>query len=99
MAKTHLASLVKQISRNKQTVRAIASVTIALSICMNSSAVVGDPFRPSNPQAIGPNTETAFKTMFQQGNYKRAISLCNGSLIILHRARLQLDEFLRAKNP
>lgn len=58
---------------SKQTVRAIASVAgaIALGIWINS-AVAGDPFRASNPQAIGPNTETAFKTMFQQGNYKQA---------------------------
>ena len=71
MMKTILASLGQQISRNKQTVRAIASGAIALSICINS-AVAGDPFRGSNAQAIGPNTETAFKTMFQQGNYKKA---------------------------
>ena len=71
MMKTILASLGQQISRNKQTVRAIASGAIALSICINS-ALAGDPFRGSNAQAIGPNTETAFKTMFQQGNYKKA---------------------------
>jgi len=72
MTKTHLASLGKQILSSKQTVRAIACAAgIALSICVNS-ALAGDPFRTSNPQAIGPNTETAFKTMFQQGNYKQA---------------------------
>jgi tetratricopeptide (TPR) repeat protein len=71
MIETILASLGKQMLSSKQTVRAIASATIALSICINS-AIAGDPFRSSNPQAIGPNTETAFKTMFQQGNYKQA---------------------------
>lgn len=71
MMKTILASLSKQISSSKQTVRAIAPLAIALNICINS-AIAGDPFRSSNPQAIGPNTETAFKTMFQQGNYKQA---------------------------
>ena len=72
MTKTHLASLGKQMLSSKQTVRAIACAgAIALSICVNS-ALAGDPFRSSNPQAIGPNTETAFKTMFQQGNYKQA---------------------------
>jgi tetratricopeptide (TPR) repeat protein len=72
MTKTPLASLGKQMLSSKQTVRAIACAgAIALSICINS-ALAGDPFRSSNPQAIGPNTETAFKTMFQQGNYKQA---------------------------
>jgi tetratricopeptide (TPR) repeat protein len=50
---------------------ALSASAIVLSICINS-AVAGDPFRANNPQAIGPNTETAFKTMFQQGNYKQA---------------------------
>jgi tetratricopeptide (TPR) repeat protein len=71
MAKIPLASLGKQMLNSKQTARAIASAAIALSICINS-ALAGDPFRSSNPQAIGPNTETVFKTMFQQGNYKQA---------------------------
>jgi tetratricopeptide (TPR) repeat protein len=72
MTKNPLASLGKQMLSYKQTVRAIAcGSAIALGICINS-AVAGDPFRTSNPQAIGPNTETAFKTMFQQGNYKQA---------------------------
>ena len=71
MMKTILASIGKQMLNSKQAMRAIASVAIALSICINS-AIAGDPFRASNPQAIGPNTETAFKTMFQQGNYKTA---------------------------
>jgi tetratricopeptide (TPR) repeat protein len=72
MTKNPLASLGKQMLSYKQTVRAIAcGSAIALGICINS-AVAGDPFRTSNQQAIGPNTETAFKTMFQQGNYKQA---------------------------
>lgn len=72
MIQTTLACIGKQMLSSKQAVRAIASAgAIVLSICINS-AVAGDPFRTSNPQAIGPNTETAFKTMFQQGNYKQA---------------------------
>ncbi|MEG4321856.1 MULTISPECIES: Sll0314/Alr1548 family TPR repeat-containing protein [unclassified Microcoleus] len=71
MTKNPLASLGKQMLSYKQTVRAICASAIALGICINS-AVAGDPFRTSNPQAIGPNTETAFRTMFQQGNYKQA---------------------------
>ena len=73
MMKTILASIGNQMLSSKQAVRAIAisASTIVLSIWINS-AVAGDPFRTSNPQAIGPKTETAFKTMFQQGNYKQA---------------------------
>lgn len=71
MMKTILASLGKEISKNKQTVGTMASMAIALSMCINS-ALAGDPFRSTYPQAIGPKTETAFKTMFQQGNYKTA---------------------------
>ncbi|MEG4803210.1 Sll0314/Alr1548 family TPR repeat-containing protein [Microcoleus sp. ARI1-B5] len=72
MTKNPLAWLGKQMLSSKQTVRAIVlAAAIALGICINS-AVAGDPFRANNPQAIGPNTETAFKTMFQQGNYKQA---------------------------
>ncbi|WP_293339140.1 Sll0314/Alr1548 family TPR repeat-containing protein [Microcoleus sp. CAWBG58] len=72
MTKNHLAALGKQMLSYKQTVRAIAcGSAIALGICINS-AVAGDPFRTLHQQAIGPNTETAFKTMFQQGNYKQA---------------------------
>ncbi|MCC3438854.1 MAG: hypothetical protein JGK03_23370 [Microcoleus sp. PH2017_25_DOB_D_A] len=72
MTKNPLVSPFKQMLSSKQTVRAIAcGSAIALGICINS-AVAGDPFRTSNQQAIGPNTETAFKTMFQQGNYKQA---------------------------
>lgn len=71
MMKTILASLGKEISKNKQKVGTMASMAIALSMCINS-ALAGDPFRSTYPQAIGPKTETAFKTMFQQGNYKTA---------------------------
>jgi tetratricopeptide (TPR) repeat protein len=73
MTKNPLASPFKQMLSYKQTVRAIAlgASAIALGICINS-AVAGDPFRTLHPQAIGSNTETAFKTMFQQGNYKQA---------------------------
>ena len=80
MIQTILASLGKQMLSSKETVGAIASGAIALSICINS-AVAGDPFRGSNPQAIGPKTETAFKTMFQQGNYKTAKTQVQQALI------------------
>ncbi|MCU0547412.1 MAG: hypothetical protein MUE44_35500 [Oscillatoriaceae cyanobacterium Prado104] len=71
MRKTRLASLGKQMLSSKQTIRAIASAAVALIVGINS-ALAGDPFRTRNPQAIGLYTETAFKTMFQEGNYKQA---------------------------
>jgi tetratricopeptide (TPR) repeat protein len=35
-------------------------------------AQAGDPFRATKPQPIGPLTESAFKAMFQEGNYLKA---------------------------
>ena len=34
--------------------------------------LAGDPFRSSNPQPIGPETEAAFNAVFQAGNYAEA---------------------------
>ena len=59
----------------KQITTAVAgSVAIALSLWA-APAVAGDPFRSSNPHAIGQQTETAFKTIFEQGNYREARGL------------------------
>lgn len=35
-------------------------------------ASAGDPFRSSNPEAIGPHTEAAFRAMMEEGNYREA---------------------------
>lgn len=56
----------------KKTLSAIASATAIGLIWVMHPAVAGDPFRASNPRAIGNQTEAAFKAMFEQGNYKAA---------------------------
>lgn len=38
-------------------------------------ALAGDPFRPNDPHAIGEATESAFKSLFYQGDYKEAQQL------------------------
>lgn len=35
-------------------------------------ASAGDPFRSTNPEAIGPHTEAAFRAMMEEGNYREA---------------------------
>ena len=44
-------------------------ITILFSV---SPAFAGDPFRSSEPHRIGNRTETAFKAIFQEGNYPAA---------------------------
>jgi tetratricopeptide (TPR) repeat protein len=50
------------------------TMTIALSLFANP-AFAGDPFRADNPRTIGNQTEAAFKSMFEQGNYVEAAAL------------------------
>jgi len=55
-----------------RTVKALASATfIVLGFCVTPS-LAGDPFRTNNPHPIGDKTEAAFKSIFQEGNYKQA---------------------------
>jgi len=63
--------------KNKMTLRlkhwaAMGTAAIALSLSSPASA---DPFRTTNPRAVGEKTEAAFKTLFQQGNYVKAAEL------------------------
>lgn len=63
--------------KNKMTLRlkhwaAMGTAAIALSLSNPASA---DPFRTTNPRAVGEKTEAAFKTLFQQGNYVKAAEL------------------------
>ncbi|MBD3880729.1 tetratricopeptide repeat protein [Phormidium tenue FACHB-886] len=46
------------------------TLTLTVSLWMNPAAA--DPFRANNPRAVGTKTETAFKTLFEQGNYREA---------------------------
>ncbi len=51
-----------------------AGVFCALFLQLGSIGIAqaGDPFRSTKPQPIGPLTESAFKAMFQEGNYAKA---------------------------
>ncbi|MGB7442163.1 MAG: Sll0314/Alr1548 family TPR repeat-containing protein [Coleofasciculaceae cyanobacterium] len=47
--------------------------SVALIVGLSASpAWAGDPFRDSNPRDIGNNTEAAFQSIFQEGDYKEA---------------------------
>lgn len=54
------------------------TLTIALGVLANP-AFAGDPFRVDNPRTIGDQTEAAFKSMFEQGNYVEAAELLQGA--------------------
>ncbi|MEB3336630.1 MAG: Sll0314/Alr1548 family TPR repeat-containing protein [Leptolyngbyaceae bacterium] len=45
-----------------------SSLLITLSIGVGA-AMAKDPFRTTNPHSIGPNTEAAFRAIFEKGNY------------------------------
>jgi tetratricopeptide (TPR) repeat protein len=50
--------------------------TMAIALAVSAaSSVAGDPFRSNNPKAIGDQTEAAFRTMFEYGNYTEASEL------------------------
>jgi tetratricopeptide (TPR) repeat protein len=49
--------------------------TAAITLTLWSQPASADPFRTSNPRAVGAKTETAFKTLFQQGDYLQAAEL------------------------
>jgi len=54
-----------------QIIRAIGAGAIALSL-FTPAAWAGDPFRTTNPAAIGPQTEAAFRAIFERGDYRTA---------------------------
>lgn len=49
--------------------------TVAIAITLWATPGLADPFRPSNPRAVGAQTEEAFRAMFEQGNYRAAREL------------------------
>lgn len=59
----------------------ISASLIAFSSGINPS-LAADPFRTTDPRPIGSQTETAFKAMFERGNYKEAQQ-------VLEKAKLQ----------
>ena len=56
----------------KRTVKALASAAVVVLGLWVTPSLAGDPFRPSNPRAIGEKTEAAFNAIFKEGNYKQA---------------------------
>ena len=61
-----------QVSVSGRMLKAIASAA-AIAVCLvGSPAYAADPFRTTNPHEIGDTTETAFRTLFEQGNYQQA---------------------------
>ena len=58
--------------RPKRTVTALAGAAVVLLGFLSQPTLAGDPFRTSNPRAIGDNTETAFELIFKEGDYKNA---------------------------
>ncbi|GAB4341683.1 MAG: Sll0314/Alr1548 family TPR repeat-containing protein [Cyanophyceae cyanobacterium] len=59
--------------------RAIALAVAALTL-WSTPALAGDPFRTTNPYPISDRTETAFRTLFEQGNYPEARRLATEAL-------------------
>ncbi len=51
----------------------LGTATIAIGLWATPS-LAKDPFRTSNPHPIGDKTEAAFRSVFEQGNYKSAES-------------------------
>ncbi len=61
-----------QVSVSRRMLKAIASAA-AIAVCLvGSPAYAADPFRTTNPHEIGDITETAFRALFEQGNYQQA---------------------------
>jgi tetratricopeptide (TPR) repeat protein len=56
----------------KRSVKALASAAVVVLGLWSSPTLAGDPFRSSNPRAIGDKTQAAFDAIFRDGNYKQA---------------------------
>jgi tetratricopeptide (TPR) repeat protein len=63
----------KMTLRLKQWTATLGTAAIALTLW--SYPASADPFRTSNPRTVGSKTETAFKTLFQKGDYIQAAKL------------------------
>ncbi len=60
----------------QRVLQTVGTAAIAVSLWATPS-LAKDPFRTSNPHPIGDNTEAAFRSVFEQGNYKSAESALN----------------------
>jgi tetratricopeptide (TPR) repeat protein len=56
----------------KRTVTALASAAALVLGLWVTPTFAKDPFRTTNPRAIGDHTEAAFESIFKEGNYKAA---------------------------
>ena len=56
----------------KRTVKALASAAVVILGIGVLPTLAADPFRTTNPRAIGNNTEAAFNSIFKEGDYKGA---------------------------
>lgn len=56
----------------QRTVKALTSAAIVGLSLLVTPALAGDPFRSSNPRNIGDNTESAFESIFKEGDYQKA---------------------------
>lgn len=72
MADWFTASQQPQRKRRLQTLVQVASVALLTSSLWAGSVFAKDPFRTTNPRAIGDKTEAAFRALFEQGNYTAA---------------------------
>lgn len=61
----------------KQMLKSLASAAVVVLGVWVTPTLAGDPFRTSNPRAIGDNTEAAFNSIFKEGDYKGAKSYLN----------------------
>jgi len=52
-----------------QKIARVSSLVLVSMSLLASPAFAKDPFRTSNPKAIGDRTEAAFRALFEQGNY------------------------------
>lgn len=59
---------------------AIFSLSALLLSLSTGMAQAGDPFRQSSPRPISANTEAAFKTIFEKGNYTEALKILDRAI-------------------
>lgn len=74
----HFPSYRIQASLTKTLAIAASSVAIATAL-LSPPAVAGDPFRVNDPHDIDATTESAFRAIFEQGNYEGARTLLEES--------------------
>jgi tetratricopeptide (TPR) repeat protein len=67
--------MVMRLQLPKKIALGVSLATTLLLGCWVNSSFAGDPFRSTNPRAIGDKTEAAFNAIFKDGNYLAAKKL------------------------